>query len=252
MELTMDDIREIVVECVERIMENTNMKALYHFTSLSRLREIVKSDKLRPANYLSSYWDNNLHVSFTRHRNNLEGFARANSNTVRIQFNIDRLSSSHDVVKIKPMEFYSPKRYGLGKKEKPISAKEFYQKPLNRKQQKNEIEYYNQAEEGVQVYSNGISHLHKYVDRIDILFDKFDEACANFNKWIVTLSWFKEIDGSSFSNKVPIYVYTENKHFVLQDGDCMKLHDMICFFEKNVCDIDKEYSKILGFSIGSL
>ena len=255
MKITLDDIRKMVLECVVKIMENTNMKSLYHFTTLSRFREIVKTNKLKAANYLNDYWDNNSHISLTRHKSNLEGFASVHKNTVRIEFNMDKLNSLHDIIRVKPMEYYSPNRHGiymLSNGESPYTtSKTYYQNPFNKNDLIN-IEFHNQAEEGVQIYDSGINHLNRYVDRVDILFEGFMEACSNYEKWIETLSWFDEINSSRFANFVPIFVYSESKHFVLQDNHCMKLSDMVEYFEKNVCDIKYESGKRLEKFLGDI
>lgn len=256
MKITLDDIRQMVLECVERIMENTNMKSLYHFTTLSSLSEIVKTNKLKAANYVKDYWDNNLHISFTRHKSNLEGFASVNEKTVRIQFNVEKLNSRHGIIRIKPMEFYSPNRHGPYLASTPMhpytTSKAFYQDPYRRGEHGDRIEFHNQAEEGVQIYDSGINHLNRYVDRVDILFEGFMEACSNYGEWIGTLSLFYEINSSRFANFVPIFVYSESKHFVLQDNHCMKLSDMVEYFENNVCDIKYESGKRLEKFLGDI
>lgn len=259
-ECTIEDIEKIVSECVKNIIdEHTNMKSLYHFTSIYSLREIVNSDELLGANYLKDYWDNNSHISLTRHRSNFEGFAGANgkNRNVRIQFNVDRLNSRHDILTIKPMEFYSPQRHGrytFDFDNPNGSSKAYYHSPKNRDADENGIEYHNQAEEGLQIkndkYRPKLKNIHKYIDRIDILFKEFNEVLKDYEGWNNVLSEYQEIGDSAFANYVPIFVYTNARNFVLQNKHCVKLKDMLEFLNSNYGNIKdihgKRFEKFLG------
>lgn len=242
---------------VQSLSEHSNMKTLYHFTSIYSLREIVNSDELLGANYLKDYWDNNSHISLTRHKSNFEGFAFANGRNynVRIQFNIEKLNSKHDVLDIKPMEFYSPKRHGkytFDFDNPNGSSKAYYHSPKNRDE--NGIEYHNQAEEGLQIkndkYRPKLKNIHKYIDRIDILFKEFNEVLKDYEGWNNVLSEYQEIGDSAFANYVPIFVYTNARNFALQDKHCVKLKDMLEFLNNtygNIKDIHgKRFEKFLG------
>lgn len=259
--ITFDDIKTTVTECVKRLLESTNMKALYHFTSIYSLREIAKSDELVAANYLKDYWDNNSHISLTRHRSNFEGFAGAHgkNKNVRIQFNVDRLNSRHDILTIKPMEFYSPQRHGrytFDFDNPNGSSKAYYHSPKNRDADENGIEYHNQAEEGLQLNFKyrqpKLTNLHKYIDRIDILFSDYYQAVGDFEGWINVLAEYDEINDTAFSKYVPIFVYFDSNHFVLQDKCCMKLNDMVDDLNKNYYSIKDMHSKKLNDFLGSL
>jgi len=248
--ITFDDIKTMVTECVKRLLESTNMRTLYHFTTISRFWEIAKTNKLISANYFKDYWDNNSHISVTRHKSNFEGYAAAHpkENCVRIQLNVPRLNSSHNIIRIKPMEFYSPQRHGRWDN---YSSKEYYQK----NNLENGIEYHNQAEEGVQmpdVSSQAINHLHKYVDRIDILFDKLETISTDYDKCIYELSQLKDINNTGFGKVVPIFVYGNKNHFALQDNVCMTLSKTIKYIEENVCDISKAYGDNLKKFLDSI
>lgn len=238
------------------------MKALYHFTSIYSLREIARNDELLAANYLKDYWDDSSHISLTRHKSNLEGFASTSkkNKNVRIQFNVDKLNSRHIVRTIKPMEFYSPNRHGkytVTDFDNPYSSsKAYYHSPKNWDTDEKGIEYHNQAEEGLQLqyilHRPSLKNLHKYIDRIDILFSDYYQAVGDFEGWINVLAEYDEINDTAFSKHVPIFVYFDSNHFVLQDKCCVKLNDMVEDLNKNYYSIKAMHSKKLNDFLGSL
>ena len=261
--INFDDIKQMTTECLNKLFESTNMKALYHFTSIYSLREIARNDELLAANYLKDYWDDSSHISLTRHKSNLEGFASTSkkNKNVRIQFNIDKLNSRHVVRTIKPMEFYSPNRHGkytitdFGTPPN-ASSKAYYHSPKNWDTDEKGIEYHNQAEEGLQMqyqlHRPSLKNLHKYIDRIDILFDDYLEAIKDYKGWNNVLSEYDEISDTAFAKYVPIFVYTDENHFVLQDRYCMRLKDMVDDFNENYGNIKDIHSKRFDEFLGSV
>lgn len=269
-EYSLDEVKKIASEYVKKVLEeSTNMKTLYHFTTISRLIQIAKTNKLISKSQLASYWDKNNHISLTRHKSNYEGFAKSMQCDVRIELNVEKMLSRHRVLNIKPMEFYSPKRFRGDSLDGeqidyPNSSKSRYQSDKfyqARKRGNTSIEFQNQAEEGLQMpYSihgsvpeiNELLNLNRFVNRIDIYWDKFADACANYSHYIYRLAELLEISETPFGRYVPIFVYTERNHFALQDNQCMKLSEMIKYFNENICDIRKEDGKRIKSFIDSL
>ena len=251
--LSESDIKDMVVECVNRILtEHSNMKTLYHFTTILNLSDIAKTDKLESSNEFTKYWDNNCHISLTRHKSNYEGFAKACYSNVRITLNIEKINSRHNIVNVKPMEYYSPKRYrfdALGKEIGNISSKSSYQSNdhyENMINGNNNTEFQNQAEEGLQVSNHtNLEKLHNFVERIDIYWPDFERACNNPEEYIYyPLNDLQSISETKFGRTVPIFVYFDKKNFSLQNKYCIKLIDMVEYFNKNICNIRDEVRKI--------
>ena len=248
--ITFDDIKTMVTECVKRLLESTNMKHLYHFTTFARFASIARNNFITSANYQKGYWDNSNHISLTRHKGNLEGFAEASyykdSVIVRLEFDTEKLNSRHDVLNIKPMEYYSPKRErfdaSYGRKingndsgKSRYQDKDYYYQKLKNKENGtnlkwhplNRHEYQNQAEEGLQVPSDTIENINKCVSRVDILHPNLQVLFYGFKQFENEIKSFTYILQTEFAKTVPIFVYEDERHFILQDNCNISLKDLV-------------------------
>lgn len=244
--ITIDDIRETVKKCVNILLEHTNMKTLYHFTILSKFVNIAKTNRLNSADYDKAYFGNSDHISFTRHRSNLEGFAKAaftdNNAIARIEIDAEKLNSRHYVQDFKPIEFYSPNRerydtVGGRKIPKKSSGKSRYQDKDYYYQNKNKfnspvyvdrLEYHNQAEETLMMQDNvQIENLSKYVNRVDIYDKDIEEALMGFSRYKGIINDFIKIANTNFAKMVPIYIYKDKRDFILQSNNCIRIQDVI-------------------------
>jgi len=221
MQLTEQDIKEMVVSAVQQILEGTNYDTLYHFTHFSSLLEIIKYNKF-VLNDKQRYMRNgNNFMSLTRHKSFYEGFAYPSRCGVRIEFDAKRLNSLHNISNIYPFEYYSPER--LKNQFQGASAKDAHMKLRNDSEWNNEwhdIEYYNQAEESLESYDDSIydiKDLVKYIKRIDV-FDSDEDDIKNLLKFCKTYNrdylkliyiYFGESDYSyQTSNCVPLTEWT--------------------------------------------
>lgn len=214
---------------------------------------IACTNRLTAANYSNDYWDNNDHISLTRHKSDLEGFANAtfpkNHSIVRIELDTEKLNSRHDVMNIKPMDYYSPTRErhdavnGRGI-ENGKSGKERYQdkdyyykrKELGgnnalrgRYNRFSRLEYQNQAEEGLQVKKNTVvKPLSKCANRVDIYYPDLQQALMDFKNYVINdFHSFSHLLTTDFGQKVPICIYDNRKHFILQDDNFKFLKDIV-------------------------
>lgn len=220
-QLTEQDIKEMVVSAVQQILEGTNYDTLYHFTHFSSLLDIIKYNKF-VLNDKQRYMRNgNNFMSLTRHKSFYEGFAYPSRCGIRIEFDMKKLNSLHSISKIYPFEYYSPKR--LKNQFQGSSAKDAHMKLRNDSEWNNQwrdIEYYSQAEESLESYNDliyEITDLAKYIKRIDV-FDS-DEGdiksllkfCKTYNKDYLKL----------------IYIYSGESDFSHQTSNCIPLTEWI-------------------------
>lgn len=251
-QLTEQDIKEMVVSAVQQILEGTNYDTLYHFTHFSSLLDIIKYNKF-VLNDKQRYMRNgNNFMSLTRHKSFYEGFAYPSRCGIRIEFDMKKLNSLHSISKIYPFEYYSPKR--LKNQFQGSSAKDAHMKLRNDSEWNNQwrdIEYYSQAEESLESYSDliyEITDLVKYIKRIDV-FDSDEEDIKNLLKFCKTYNrdylkliyiYSGESDYShQTSNCVPLKEFDRN--------DCFRLQDL----KKNSVSEQKEQYDILYRGVNS-
>ena len=228
--ITEDILRKIIRETLlEMIGERgTNMESLYHFTDIGSLRNIVRTGVLYTNGRQFDKRNQRHFVSFTRHKSNLEGFAKPRECDVRIE--VDGLGLSN--VKgsnVYPFEYYSPKRsWNRNCHNGKDSAKTMYLLARNGKFG-GEGEYMHQAEESFETDKDGLNIL-KITKSIDVLLPmNFFERLERGGDREIT-----RVEGTLFSCSVStsplvglIHIYDNKRDFNMQTGNAMSLDDFL-------------------------
>lgn len=220
-------VRKYLIEMVKE--RGTNLSSLYHFTDVDNLPKIVNSGKLNLSSRQGNLRNGN-YMSYTRHKSNLEGYAKAADCNVRIEIFPQALNSTHNG-SISSFEFYSPlntkktaarhsNRFGaegLSAKQKYINAKS---DPLSKLGFDDE-EYMNQAEESYESLINNSVDANRIIKRIDVCIPSGDISGYYTNDANILLTLPNE--GNSLLNKVCIY---DNwKDFNLQTENYLNLNE---------------------------
>lgn len=228
--ITEDILRKIIRETLLEMVDErgTNMESLYHFTDISSLRDIIKSGTLNTSGRQFDKRNRHRFISFTRHKSNLEGFAKPRECDVRIE--VDGLGLSN--VKrsnVYPFEYYSPKRsWNRNCHNGKDSAKTMYLLARNGLFG-GEGDYMHQAEESFETDEYGLNIL-KITKSIDVLLP------TNFFKWAErggnkeTLRFESDLFACS---TIPsplvglIHIYDNKRDFNMQTGNAMSLDDFL-------------------------
>ena len=215
--ITENDIKEMVNSVITQIMEGTNYDTLYHFTHFSSLLAIIKFNMFALNDKQKHMRNGNNFMSLTRHKSFYEGFAYPSRCGVRIEFDMKKLNSLHNISNIYPFEYYSPER--LKNQFQGASAKDAHMKLRNDSEWNNQwhdIEYYNQAEESLESYDDSIYNIKdliKYIKRIDV-FDSDEDDIKNLLKFCKTYNrdYLKLI-----------YIYFGESDYSYQTSNCIPL-----------------------------
>lgn len=208
-------IREAILEALEE--RGTNMESLYHFTSLGGLYGILTNGYFKPS-AMQTDIRNGIYTSFTRHKSNLEGFARARGLNARIEVDGRALSRIRGG-SVEPFEYYSPMRRGAKYGITPdTSAKSKYANARKYKMH-GESEYMSQAEESFTSKQWTIP-IKGVIIRADIDASAFVNDNLRFD---LLKSIVQKLMGTQYKDIV--FIYESSRDFNLQTGNCVKLED---------------------------
>lgn len=219
-------IRETLLEMIGE--RGTNMDSLYHFTDEDSLRGIVGSGTLRTSGRQFDKRNRRRFISFTRHKSNLEGFAKPRECNVRIEVDGRGLSNIKGA-NTYPYEYYSPSRpwnknFHNGKD----SANVMYLLARNG-EFGGEGAYMHQAEESFETMDTELD-ISKITKSIDVLLPRnFFRRVERGGDPEVTRFESILFACSTANNRLPnlIHVYENPNDFSMQTGKAMSLDEFL-------------------------
>lgn len=222
--------------------KGTNMTSLYHFTDAECLYLILSSDVLMLSPKQRALRGGGNFISFTRHKSNLEGFARARDCNVRIEIYSSSLNSFHGG-DVSHFEYYSPKRvansgirYSKTFGTPNVSAKEKYANAMKSADPEGFYaeEYLNQAEESYKNVKNASLPANKVIKRVDVCVPDSTFYSNDINMLL-------KISDLSTPLCDKIFVYDNYRDFNLQTTNCLPIEKWAAQITHQPMKIKKSY-----------
>lgn len=217
--IDLNDIKQMVSECVKKILSEGISNITYHFTSLESCIDILKlnSFNLTMSSNKSDVYDNKklFYLSTQRSRNKELGYAGHLGSCVRIQLDGKKIMEKYSG---KPIDYWGA---SMGKQSYYNPEYDSsYGKGFGRARQ---THYNFEMEDRILSYEPNIPNASKYITRIDVYIDPREDRLSQtkVQKYIdeinQTISIEKEkailIYMLSLRHKLPVYVYNNLKQF---------------------------------------
>lgn len=203
MKITLNEIKDIVTECVKKIISERITDKTYHFTSFPSCINILKNNQFRltlSSNSVDSYDRKRLfYLSTQRGRNKEIGYAGHIGSCIRIEINGYEMSQKYNG---KPIDYWGT----MGKQAyyNPENASIYGTGFTNSKKTHHSFE----MEDRIFSYEPTIENASKYISRIDVYLSGMRKDLADKEKdeAITILILSKRLS-------IPVFVYNDMKDF---------------------------------------